>query len=75
MSYVVLTLLFYLSLARAWLNYSSDGAATLTHYTLPTNYIASCGCTPASTHYPTAALSQMAYGSNTSYGTTNLQEK
>lgn len=40
----------------------------MTHYTLPENYIASCGCTAASTHYPTAAMSQMAYGSSTAYG-------
>lgn len=42
--------------------------ATLTHYSLPLDYIASCGCTADSTHYPTAALSQMAYGSSTAYG-------
>ena len=40
----------------------------MTHYTLPEDYIASCGCTGQSTHYPTAALNQMAYGSSTSYG-------
>lgn len=32
------------------------------------DYIASCGCTGDSTHFPTAALSQMAYGSSTAYG-------
>ncbi|KIJ49451.1 hypothetical protein M422DRAFT_161199 [Sphaerobolus stellatus SS14] len=48
--------------------YPPTGFATMTHYTLPTNFIASCGCTAASTHYPTAALSQLAYGSTTSYG-------
>jgi hypothetical protein len=52
----------------SWIDYPSSGLATLTHYTLPTDYIASCGCTPASTHYPTAALSQMAFGSSTAYG-------
>jgi len=40
----------------------------MTHYTLPTGFIAACGCTPNSTYYPTAALNQMAYGSSTSYG-------
>ncbi|KAI9572278.1 RlpA-like double-psi beta-barrel-protein domain-containing protein-containing protein [Boletus coccyginus] len=40
----------------------------MTYYTLPTGFIAACGCTPNSTYYPTAALSQMAYGSSTSYG-------
>ena len=40
----------------------------MTHYTLPENFIAACGCTAASTHYPTAALNQMAFGSSTAYG-------
>ncbi|KAH9978926.1 RlpA-like double-psi beta-barrel-protein domain-containing protein-containing protein [Lactifluus volemus] len=40
----------------------------MTHYTLPENYIASCGCTAESTHYPTAALNAMAFGSRTGYG-------
>ncbi|KAJ3567320.1 hypothetical protein NP233_g6441 [Leucocoprinus birnbaumii] len=66
--YAAFGLFFYVSLAAAWLDYPSNGAATLTHYTLPRDYIASCGCTAASTHYPTAALSQEAYGSNNSYG-------
>jgi len=48
--------------------YPDDGWATMTHYTLPENYIASCGCTAESTHYPTAALSQLAYGSTQAYG-------
>jgi len=52
----------------AWINYSPTGSATLTHYDLPRDYVASCGCMPASTHYPTAALSQMAYGSSTAFG-------
>ncbi|EEB94054.1 hypothetical protein MPER_07203, partial [Moniliophthora perniciosa FA553] len=39
----------------------------MTHYVLPTDYIASCGCTAKSTHYPTAALSQMAFGSSAAY--------
>ncbi|OBZ67018.1 hypothetical protein A0H81_12803, partial [Grifola frondosa] len=51
-----------------WIQYPADGTATMTHYTLPDNYIAACGCTAASTHFPTAAMSQMAYGSSTAYG-------
>ena len=51
-----------------WINYPDSGHATLTHYTLTSGYIASCGCTGASTDYPTAALSQMAYGSSVNYG-------
>jgi hypothetical protein len=52
----------------SWIAYPPGGRATLTHYSLPTDYVAACGCTPASTHYPTAALSQMAFGSSTAYG-------
>lgn len=52
----------------AWLQYDPSGTATLTHYTLPLDYIASCGCTAKSTHYPTAAMSVQAYGSTTAYG-------
>ncbi|KAF6763072.1 RlpA-like double-psi beta-barrel-protein domain-containing protein-containing protein [Ephemerocybe angulata] len=52
----------------AWIQYPQTGLATLTHYTLPAGYVASCGCTPDSTKYPTAALSQMAYGSSANYG-------
>lgn len=74
--------------AYAWINYPSDGTATLTHYDLPKvrissiippgrihvtlhatqDYIAACGCTGKSTHYPTAALNQKAFGSNYNYG-------
>ncbi|KAF9793165.1 RlpA-like double-psi beta-barrel-protein domain-containing protein-containing protein [Thelephora terrestris] len=52
----------------AWINYPPDGTATMTHYDLPKDYIAACGCTGKSTHYPTAALNQMAYGSSQNYG-------
>jgi hypothetical protein len=38
------------------------GIATMTHYTLPLDFVAACGCAEQSTHYPTAAMSQMAYG-------------
>lgn len=54
--------------ATSWIEYPPTGIATMTHYTLPLNYIASCGCTGESTHYPTAAMSQMAYGSSEAYG-------
>ncbi|KAI0958572.1 hypothetical protein AcV7_004361 [Taiwanofungus camphoratus] len=54
--------------ASDWILYPSDGTATMTHYTLPDGYIAACGCTGESTHYPTAAMSQYAYGSSTAYG-------
>jgi len=60
------------SVPAQWIDYPDDGLATMTHYTLPSGYIASCGCTPSSTYYPTAALSQMAYGSSTSYGMCSL---
>lgn len=51
-----------------WIIYPDTGTATMTHYSLPQNYITSCGCTGESTHFPTAALNQMAYGSSTAYG-------
>jgi len=51
-----------------WIDYPPDGFATMTHYDLPLDYVASCGCTPSSTHYPTAALSQMAFGSSKAFG-------
>ncbi|KAI0256269.1 RlpA-like double-psi beta-barrel-protein domain-containing protein-containing protein, partial [Lactifluus subvellereus] len=54
--------------ATQWIQYPPNGFATMTHYTLPENYIASCGCTGQSTHFPTAALNQMAFGSSTNYG-------
>jgi len=54
--------------ASEWIQYPPNGYATMTYYALPTGFIAACGCTPNSTYYPTAALSQMAYGSSTSYG-------
>ncbi|KAI0733159.1 RlpA-like double-psi beta-barrel-protein domain-containing protein-containing protein [Fomitopsis betulina] len=57
-----------LALASEWISYPSSGHATMTHYTLPENWIAACGCTANSTHYPTAAMSQMAFGSSTAYG-------
>lgn len=61
-------LLAYTALATDWIDYPTNGFATMTHYTLPEDFVAACGCTPDSTHYPTAAMSQMAYGSSTAYG-------
>ncbi|KAF7376286.1 Expansin-like EG45 domain-containing protein [Mycena sanguinolenta] len=52
----------------SWIDYPADGTATMTHYTIPDGFIASCGCVGDSTKYPTAAMSQMAYGSSTAYG-------
>jgi hypothetical protein len=54
--------------ASDWIHYPAAGIATMTHYTLPSGFVAACGCTGASTGFPTAALSQMAYGSSTAYG-------
>ncbi|EIM81208.1 uncharacterized protein STEHIDRAFT_67319 [Stereum hirsutum FP-91666 SS1] len=54
--------------ATDWIQYPSDGIATMTHYTIPSGFIAACGCTSDSLDYPTAAMSQMAYGSSTAYG-------
>lgn len=51
-----------------WIKYPDSGTASMTHYTLPLDFVAACGCTGESTHYPTAALSQMAYGSSDDYG-------
>ncbi|KAA1474032.1 hypothetical protein DENSPDRAFT_780689 [Dentipellis sp. KUC8613] len=65
---VILSCLVSTAQATQWIDYPSSGVATMTHYTLPNNYIASCGCTADSTHYPTAALNQMAFGSSTAYG-------
>jgi len=67
-SSVYLPILFGWVLASEWIEYPPNGYATMTHYTMPQGYIASCGCTGGSTNYPTAALSQMAYGSSVSYG-------
>ncbi|KAG1900762.1 RlpA-like double-psi beta-barrel-protein domain-containing protein-containing protein [Suillus fuscotomentosus] len=66
--FTFLSFLPHISWASEWIGYSSDGYATMTHYSLPENFIAACGCTSTSTDYPTAAMNQMAYGSSTSYG-------
>ena len=62
-------LLLGVQVIAQWIDYPDSGPASLTHYTLPLDFIAACGCTAESTHYPTAALSQMAYGSSADYGT------
>ncbi|KAF7315511.1 Expansin-like EG45 domain-containing protein [Mycena indigotica] len=51
-----------------WIDFGTRGTATMTHYEIPDGYIASCGCTGASTKHPTAAMSQMAYGSSNAFG-------
>ncbi|PWN51416.1 hypothetical protein IE53DRAFT_386212 [Violaceomyces palustris] len=44
------------------------GWATLTHYDLPDQYVASCGCVGDVTNHPVTAINRLAYGSNTSFG-------
>ncbi|GAA5956240.1 hypothetical protein JCM21900_006580 [Sporobolomyces salmonicolor] len=46
----------------------SSGNASLTHYDLSLGAVASCGCSADSSYYPTAALSQAAYGSSLAAG-------
>ncbi|KAI0055173.1 hypothetical protein BV25DRAFT_1922032 [Artomyces pyxidatus] len=62
------TLAIHTTRATSWIEYPPNGIATMTHYEMPRDFIASCGCTADSTHYPTAALNQMAFGSSTAYG-------
>ncbi|BGP15918.1 hypothetical protein JCM10213v2_003910 [Rhodosporidiobolus nylandii] len=45
-----------------------SGNASLTHYDFPLGTYGSCGCSVDSTFYPTAALSQAAFGSSMAYG-------
>lgn len=61
-------ILFLPAAALAAVEFAASGYASLTHYDLPLNYVASCGCVARSTYYPTAALNRYAYGSNTSFG-------
>jgi hypothetical protein len=63
-SYVLFFWFTWLSkvFASPWIQYPPKGFATMTHYEIPLGFIAACGCAPLSTYYPTAALSQMAYG-------------
>ncbi|KII92808.1 hypothetical protein PLICRDRAFT_37602 [Plicaturopsis crispa FD-325 SS-3] len=65
---LAVVLLLVDTVAAQWIQYAPNGTATMTHYTIPLDFVASCGCTPASTHYATAAMSQYAFGSSTSYG-------
>ncbi|KAJ7647197.1 RlpA-like double-psi beta-barrel-protein domain-containing protein-containing protein [Roridomyces roridus] len=70
LSFLLLWLVFIAQASNdsSWIDYPPDGTATMTHYTIPDGFIASCGCTGGSTGYPTAALSQSAYGSSTAFG-------
>ncbi|KZT38852.1 hypothetical protein SISSUDRAFT_712798 [Sistotremastrum suecicum HHB10207 ss-3] len=58
----------YSALVAAYYQVPPTGYASMTHYDLPLNDIAACGCTGASTHFPTAAIAQIAYGSTDQYG-------
>jgi hypothetical protein len=49
-------------------NHSTPGYQYSRYFCTTQGYIAACGCTGESTHYPTAALSQMAFGSSRNYG-------
>ena len=42
--------------ASDWIDYPNNGEATMTHYDLPKDYIASCGCVGGSTKYPTVTV-------------------
>jgi hypothetical protein len=66
--FVFAPFVFVCANSTEWIQYPDAGTATMTHYSLPQNYVASCGCTGESTHFPTAALNQMAFGSSTAYG-------
>lgn len=67
-SFCLLCLMALSGALAQWIDYPSTGQATLTHYDLPRGYVAACGCNPETTHYPVAALSQMAFGSSANYG-------
>lgn len=66
--FIYVLLLYLVPGATAWIQYPPNGLASMTHYEMPSDFVASCGCTGASSGYPTAAMSQMAFGSSTSYG-------
>ncbi|PWN31649.1 uncharacterized protein FA14DRAFT_139397, partial [Meira miltonrushii] len=40
----------------------------MTHYDLPLDYVASCGCVGRSTYYPTVAINALSFGSDIAYG-------
>lgn len=44
------------------------GNATMTHYDLPLDYVASCGCVGKSTYHPTVAINALSFGSDIAYG-------
>jgi len=66
--WIALLLFSVQAFASDWIDYANNGFASLSHYTIALGDVAACGCTGESTHYPTAALSQMAYGSSRAYG-------
>ncbi|KAF8313146.1 hypothetical protein DL93DRAFT_2138113 [Clavulina sp. PMI_390] len=70
LSFVIALISWFCTYGWAW-DMPSEGYATMTHYDLPTNAIAACGCTAESDHYPTVALSALAYNGSdeTGYGT------
>jgi hypothetical protein len=45
--YVAVLYLFSLASAQ-WIQYPANGFASMTHYTMPNDFVAACGCTPAS---------------------------
>jgi len=67
-SYIFFVFAPFVCASTEWIQYPDAGTATMTHYSLPQDFVASCGCTGESTHFPTAALNQMAFGSSTAYG-------
>ncbi|KAJ1304315.1 hypothetical protein OPQ81_005475 [Rhizoctonia solani] len=67
MLWPLLYVLSWGTIVHGW-TYSESGIATMTHYTMDVGTIAACGCTGGSTHYPTAALSSLAYGSDGTVG-------
>jgi hypothetical protein len=63
------TLYFHAYSVYAWIEYADTGTATMTHYEIGKDTVAACGCVGGSSDsYPTAAMSQMAYGSSRAYG-------
>ncbi|KAJ7076333.1 RlpA-like double-psi beta-barrel-protein domain-containing protein-containing protein [Mycena belliarum] len=66
--YLLLCFAFQVLADSPWIDYPADGTATMTHYTIPDGFVAACGCNGDSTKYPTAAMSQMAYGSSNAFG-------
>lgn len=44
-AYAYIFVFYLFSVTSAWIQYPADGFATMTHYTMPSDYVASCGCT------------------------------